>query len=135
MAAKEITKALYDCTEAAAAFETGIARVMTIAGRLRKPRWNPRKVPLWSCPPALGWMQTSFQESTYQGNLRQCGHGGCCKRGREATKLAIGGFTDTATAIDILTTAMNAYGLGTDQGYQAFGRAGDDAEPRQDVRG
>ncbi len=49
------------------------------------------------------------------GNLRQCGHGGCCKRGREATKLAIGGFTDTATAIDILTTAMNAYGLGTDQ--------------------
>lgn len=32
----------------------------------------------------------------------------------KATQLAAGGFTSTATAIDVLTTAINAYGLSTD---------------------
>lgn len=32
----------------------------------------------------------------------------------KATQLASGGFTSTATAIDVLTTAINAYGLSTD---------------------
>ena len=36
----------------------------------------------------------------------------------EATKLAVGSFTDTTTAVDILSAAINAYGLESSQASQ-----------------
>lgn len=36
----------------------------------------------------------------------------------QAAKLAAGGFTDSATAVDVMTTALNAYGLEADQAGQ-----------------
>ena len=36
----------------------------------------------------------------------------------EAAKLAAGGFTDSATAVDVMTTALNAYGLGAEKAGQ-----------------
>lgn len=36
----------------------------------------------------------------------------------EAAKLAAGGFTDSATAVDVMTTALNAYGLEADNAGQ-----------------
>ena len=35
-----------------------------------------------------------------------------------ALKLAEGGFTDAATAVDVMTTAINAYGLSADDAAQ-----------------
>ena len=36
----------------------------------------------------------------------------------QANKLAVGGFTETATAVDVLTTALNAYGFGAENASQ-----------------
>jgi TP901 family phage tail tape measure protein len=114
MTAKEIAEALYDCTEAAAAFETGIAKVMTIADG-SKATMESMKSSIMELSSSIGVDANELSESTYQAISASVDTADAVNVVGEATKLAIGGFTDTATAIDILTTAMNAYGLGTDQ--------------------
>lgn len=112
--AKEIAEALYDCSEAASAFETGVSKVMTIADG-SKASLESMKSSIMELSADLGVEANELSESTYQAISASVDTAEAVDVVRDASKLAVGGFTDTATAIDILTTAMNAYGMGTDQ--------------------
>lgn len=112
--AKEIAEALYDCSEAASAFETGVSKVMTIADG-SKASLESMKSSILELSADLGVEANELSESTYQAISASVDTAEAVDVVRDASKLAVGGFTDTATAIDILTTAMNAYGMGTDQ--------------------
>ena len=64
----------------------------------------------------------SFAESVYGAISASIAQNKAVGFTQNAVKLAKGGFTETATAVDVLTTAINAYGL-----------AADDAEHISDV--
>ncbi len=55
-----------------------------------------------------------FAEAVYQAISASVDQGKAVEFAAQAAKLAKGGFTDTATAVDVLTTAINAYGLSAD---------------------
>lgn len=112
--AKEIAEALYGCSEAASAFETGVSKVMTIADS-SKASMESMERSIMELSADLGVGANELSESTYQAISASVDTAEAVDVVRDASKLAVGGFTDTATAIDILTTAMNAYGMGTDQ--------------------
>lgn len=55
-----------------------------------------------------------FAEAVYQAISASVDQGKAVEFAAQSAKLAKGGFTDTATAVDVLTTAINAYGLSAD---------------------
>lgn len=59
----------------------------------------------------VGYSATDYAEATYQAISASVDTADAVDFVKEATKLAEGGFTDLTTAIDIETTALNAYGL------------------------
>ena len=52
-----------------------------------------------------------YAEATYSAISASVDQGSAVEFTHNAIKLAKGGFTDAATAVDVLTTAINAYGL------------------------
>lgn len=56
-----------------------------------------------------------FTEALYQSLSASVAQGSAVKFTTEAAKLARGGYTDLATAVDVLTTIQNAYGLSASQ--------------------
>ena len=56
----------------------------------------------------------SMAESVYSAISASIDENKAVDFAQNAVKLAKGGFTETATAVDVLTTAINAYGLATD---------------------
>ena len=56
-----------------------------------------------------------FTEALYQSLSASVAQGNAVKFTTEAAKLARGGYTDLTTAVDVLTTIQNAYGLSASQ--------------------
>lgn len=56
-----------------------------------------------------------FTEALYQSLSASVAQGSAVKFTTEAAKLARGGYTDLTTAVDVLTTIQNAYGLSASQ--------------------
>ena len=107
---KEIADALLECSEAAATFETSIAKVATIAdtSSISLEEIRAKIITLSS---ETGKSASAIAEATYSAISAGVETASAVEFVEKATRLAAGGFTEAETAVDVLTTALNAYGL------------------------
>ena len=107
---KEIASGFMDCSEAAAEFETSTAKVATIADTGQKSLGSiSSEIRAYSNE--TGEAATDMADATYQAISASVDTADAVAFAGSATKLAVGGFTSAANSVDVLTTAINAYGL------------------------
>ena len=103
----EITEALLDCAAAAETIETSAAKLETLAGSQYMSMLSDQ---IYTISAATG----EAQEGLYEVAYNAISVGTDIKRAAEiteaATKLATAGFTDSSSALSVLTTATNSYG-------------------------
>lgn len=111
---KEIADALLECSEAAATFETSIAKVATIAdtSSISLEEIQAKIITLSS---ETGKSASAIAEATYSAISAGVDTASAVEFVEKATRLAAGGFTEAETAVDVLTTALNAYGLSVEE--------------------
>ena len=113
----EIKNGFFDCSEAAAQFETATAMVATIADTSQKSLSDiSKEVRTYSNE--TGEAASDMAEATYQAISASVNTADAASFAGTATKLAVGGFTSATTAVDVLTTAINAYGLAASDATQ-----------------
>jgi TP901 family phage tail tape measure protein len=113
----EIKNGFFDCSEAAAQFETSTAMVATIADTSQKSLSDiSKEVRTYSNE--TGEAASDMAEATYQAISASVNTADAASFAGTATKLAVGGFTSATTAVDVLTTAINAYGLAASDSTQ-----------------
>ena len=113
----EIKNGFFDCSEAAAQFETSTAMVATIADTSQKSLSNISKE-VRSYSNETGEAASDMAEATYQAISASVNTADAAAFAGTATKLAVGGFTSATTAVDVLTTAINSYGLAASDATQ-----------------
>lgn len=96
--------------KSASSFEDAIAKVSTIADESEVPIEDLQKAIL-ELSDQTGIASTDIAENVYNAISAGQKTGDAVNFVSNATKLAKAGFTDSAAATDILTTALNAYGL------------------------
>lgn len=107
--AKELYEALMGCVEASTTFQYAMAKVETLAkAGSGLSDWSAQ---IKANAAAVGVSSADLAEAVYQAMSASIASEDAIGFATEATKLAIGGFTEASTAVDIVTTAMNAYGL------------------------
>lgn len=106
----EIKDALMECIHSAAEFETYLAKVSTIADTSAVDMGTIGNGIL-ALSNDTGQAASELSEAVYGAISAGVDTAGAVKFVSDASKLAAGGFTDNAAAVDILTTVMNAYGL------------------------
>ena len=111
---EEIAEALIDCSNAAGEFETGIKKVSTVADTTVTSEQEISSE-LLKLSSDIGEYSNSLTDSVYNAISAGVDTAEAVKFTGEATKLAVAGFTDATTAVDILTTAENAYNLSVDE--------------------
>lgn len=96
--------------KSAAAFETSFAKVSTLldTNALDVEAYKKRIMQVSS---EMNVSTDELCESIYQAISASVDQADAIDFATQAMKLAKGGFTDTATAVDIMTTAINAYGM------------------------
>ena len=108
-ASKEMIDALIECAETAEKFEDAMAKVQSIAqvssGELDAMATDIRRVAI-----EMGYGTGEVAEATYQAISASVEASEAVGFVADASKLARAGFTETTTAVDVLTTAINAYG-------------------------
>ena len=113
----EIKNGFFDCSDAAAQFETSTAMVATIADTSQKSLGSiSKEVRTYSNE--TGEAASDMAEATYQAISASVNTADAAAFAGTATKLAVGGFTSATTAVDVLTTAINAYGLAASDATQ-----------------
>lgn len=113
----EIKNGFFDCSEAAAQFETSTAMVATIADTSQKSLSSiSKEVRTYSNE--TGEAASDMAEATYQAISASVNTADAAAFAGTATKLAVGGFTSATTAVDVLTTAINAYSLAASDATQ-----------------
>lgn len=113
----EIKNGFFDCSEAAAQFETSTAMVATIADTSQKSLSSiSKEVRTYSNE--TGEAASDMAEATYQAISAGVNTADAAAFAGTATKLAVGGFTSATTAVDVLTTAINSYGLAASDATQ-----------------
>lgn len=113
----EIKNGFFDCSEAAAQFETSTAMVATIADTSQKSLSSISKE-VRGYSNETGEAASDMAEATYQAISASINTADAAAFAGTATKLAVGGFTSATTAVDVLTTAINAYGLAASDATQ-----------------
>lgn len=107
--AKKLLESLIECAETAEKFEYSIAKVQSIAqvseSDLRGMSEGIRQV-----GQEMGYGANEIAEATYQAISASVDASEAVGFVEDATKLARAGFTESATSVDVLTTAINAYG-------------------------
>lgn len=95
-------------------FETSLAKVGTIAdtSKVSTQQLNDQ---ITAMSNTMGIAATDIAEATYQAISAGQDTANAVEFAGQAAKLATAGFTSTTSAVDILTTALNAYGLSADQ--------------------
>ncbi len=95
-------------------YETSLAKVGTIAdlGKLSIQQLGDQ---ITAMSNTMGIAATDIAEATYQAISSGQDTSNAVAFAGQAAKLATAGFTSTTSAVDILTTALNAYGLSADQ--------------------
>lgn len=107
-------KKVYDgyqkCIEAASEYETSVAKVSTLA--------DPNQMSIGDMSSELlelsqktGQAATNLAEAEYQALSAGVATKDAAAFVEKANELAVGGFTEQSTSVDILTTALNAYQL------------------------
>lgn len=99
-----------ECSQAAAGFETALAKVSTLADT-SVVSMDTIKAQLVSLSGETGVAVESLAEATYQALSAGVDTANVVDFVSTATKLSVAGFTESATAVDVVTTALNAYGL------------------------
>lgn len=96
------------------AYEVSLAKVGTIAdlGKLSIQQLGDQ---VSATSNSMGIATTDIAEATYQAISAGQDTANAVAFAGQAAKLAAAGFTSTTSAVDILTTALNAYGLSADQ--------------------
>ena len=107
--AKELLNNFLECAEVAEQFEYAMAKVQSIAqvsdDELKSMSEDIRRV-----GSEMGYSAGEISEAVYQAISASVDAGEAIGFVEDAAKLARAGFTETATAVDVLTTATNAYG-------------------------
>lgn len=95
---------------AAAVFEVGMKKVSTIADT-SQVSLAQMSSDLFSLSMDTGIFADSLEEAAYAALSASVNTADAVQFTGTASRLAAGGFTSSATAVDVLTTALNAYGL------------------------
>lgn len=114
LAAAGIGKMLQATFTEGSAYETAIAKVGTIADT-SKVSIGELKGQITDLSGTMGIAAGDLAEATYQAISAGQDTGDAVAFAGQAAKLAAAGFTSSSSAVDILTTALNAYGLEADQ--------------------
>lgn len=114
LAAAGIGKMLQAAFTEGSAFETAVAKVGTIADTTKVPI-GELKEQITDLSGTMGIAAGDLAEATYQAISAGQDTGDAVAFAGQAAKLAAAGFTSNSSAVDILTTALNAYGLGADK--------------------
>lgn len=117
MGLKKIGEAFLDCSNSAAQFESSIAKVSTIADT-SQVSLSTIESDIMALSRSTGQGADDLTEASYQAISASVDTAYAVKFVDEANKLAVGGFTQQATAADVLTTAINAYGLAVSEATQ-----------------
>ncbi|MEE0186359.1 MAG: phage tail tape measure protein [Oscillospiraceae bacterium] len=117
MGLKKIGEAFLDCSNSAAQFEASIAKVSTIADTSQVSLSTIESY-IMALSRSTGQGAGDLTEATYQAISASVDTAYAVKFVDEANKLAVGGFTQQATAADVLTTAINVYGLAVSEATQ-----------------
>jgi len=117
MGLKKIGEAFLDCSDSAAQFEASIAKVSTIADT-SQVSLSTIESDIMALSRSTGQGAGDLTEASYQAISASVDTAYAVKFVDEANKLAVGGFTQQATAADVLTTAINAYGLAVSEATQ-----------------
>ena len=96
------------------AFETSLAKVTTIAdtSKLSTQQLSDQITAMSS---KMGVAASDIAEATYQAISAGQDTSNAVAFAGQASKLAAAGFTSSSSAVDILTTALNAYGMSANQ--------------------
>ena len=107
---KEIGQTLLECSDAAARFEAAIAKIATIADT-SKMSLEDISSEIITLSGKTAQSSVALSEAVYSAISAGVDTAHAVEFVEKATRLAAGGFTESQTAVDVLTTALNAYGL------------------------
>lgn len=107
--AKKLLEGMMECVETAEEFEYSIAKVQSIA-RVSDEELKNMSSDIRRVGAEMGYSANEVSEAVYQAISASVDASEAVGFVEDATKLARAGFTDTTTAVDVLTTALNAYG-------------------------
>lgn len=110
IAAFGIGKAVSDAISTGTEYETSIAKLGTIADQ-SQVSLDSMKGTIADISNEMGVSQSAIAEAAYSAISATGDTAGSLSLVSEANKLAAAGFTDTDSAISVLTTSMNAYHL------------------------
>lgn len=108
--AKKVLESIMECAEVAENFEYAIAKVQSIA-RVSGDTLESMSSDIRRVGVEMGYSANEIAEATYQAISASVDASEAIGFVEDATKLARAGFTEVTTAVDVLTTALNAYGL------------------------
>ena len=113
-ASSQLTNLAQSAIQNGSIYETSLAKVGTIAdlGKLSIQKLGSQITDMSN---TMGIAATDIAEATYQAISAGQDTANAVEFAGQAAKLATAGFTSTTSAVDILTTALNAYGLSADQ--------------------
>lgn len=113
-ASSQLTNLAQSAIRNGSVYETSLAKVGTIAdlGKLSIQKLGSQITDMSN---TMGIATTDIAEATYQAISAGQDTANAVEFAGQAAKLAAAGFTSTTSAVDILTTALNAYGLSADQ--------------------
>lgn len=113
-ASSQLTNLAQSAIRNGSVYETSLAKVGTIAdlGKLSIQKLGSQITDMSN---TMGIAATDIAEATYQAISAGQDTANAVEFTGQAAKLATAGFTSTTSAVDILTTALNAYGLSADQ--------------------
>ena len=107
--AQKVVESLMDCAETAEKFEYAIAKVQSIA-RVSGDELENMSDDIRQVAVDMGLSANEVAEATYQAISASVDAADAIGFVADASKLARAGFTDVTSAVDVLTTATNAYG-------------------------
>lgn len=110
---KEVAEAYMEASEAAAEFETATMKISTVADT-SKVSLQQMSEDVMKLSKETGIGVDNLSDATYSALSASVDTAEAVNFTATASKLAAGGFTSSATAVDVLTTALNAYGLEAD---------------------
>lgn len=113
-ASSQLTNLAQSAIRNGSIYETSLAKVGTIAdlGKLSIQKLGSQITDMSN---TMGIAATDIAEATYQAISAGQDTANAVEFAGQAAKLATAGFTSTTSAVDILTTTLNAYGLSADQ--------------------
>lgn len=107
--AKKLLDEMIECAGVAEQFEYSMAKVQSIA-RVSDPELNTMSEDIRRLGAEMGYSASEISEAVYQAISASVDAADAMSFVKDATTLARAGFTDTTTAVDVMTTALNAYG-------------------------